>query len=39
MVDAPVAIQSYAFIDDSDGEEDEDDDSDGEDLVEDSDSD
>ena len=39
MVDAPATIQSYAFIDDSDGEEDEDDDSDGEDLVEDSDSD
>ena len=37
-VDAPVAIQSYAFIDDSE-EEADDDDSDGEDLVEDSDSD
>ena len=38
MVDAPATIQSYAFIDDSDGEEDEED-SDGDDLVEDSDSD
>ena len=37
MVDAPT-IQSYAFIDDSDGEEGEED-SDGDDLVDDSDSD
>ena len=39
MVDAPETIQSYAFIDDSDGEDEGDDDSDGEALVDDSDSD
>ena len=37
-VDAPATIQSYAFIDDSDGEE-EDEDSDGDELVESSDED
>ena len=37
MVDAPATIESYAFIDDSDGEEEED--SDGDELVEDSDED
>jgi hypothetical protein len=39
MVDAPATIQSYAFIDDSDGEEDGGEDSDGDELVESSDED
>ncbi len=39
MVDAPATMQSYAFIDDSDGEEDGDEDSDGDELVESSDED
>ena len=36
MVDAPETIKNYAFIDDSEGE-DEEDDSDGDELVESSD--